>query len=75
MTPKLIKYRDYSDRAKEREQSFDTDRAVANYRAFYLTGFVDAERVDDPFALEVMMEVLDNLKNNLQKRKSVLNCT
>jgi hypothetical protein len=72
MTPKLLKYTLYSERAKEKDLSLDTDRAVANFRAFYATAALDSERVDDPFAIDVMVEVLDNLKNNLQKRRSVL---
>lgn len=56
----------------EADLSFDSDRAVAEYLAFAEVGTLHAGRVDNQLALDVMVEVVDRLKNILQEKKSVL---
>ena len=56
----------------ESELSFDSDRAIAEYLAFAEVGELHAGRVDNQLALDVMMEVVDRMKNLLLERKSVL---
>lgn len=55
--------------------SFDSDRAVAEYVAFGSVGEVHAERVDNPKALEVMLEVSERINSCLRKRQKVLGLT
>jgi len=49
--------------------SFDSDRAVTDFRAFEPMAILHSERVDNPLALDVMEEVIDSVKNALQSRK------
>ncbi len=56
----------------ESELSFDSDRAVAEYLAFAEIGELHAGRVDNPLALDVMMEVVERLRNLLIERQSML---
>lgn len=68
--PKLIESLE-----KEGDLSFDSDRAVAEYVAFGSVGEVHAERVDNPKALAVMIEVTEKINSCLRKRQKVLSLT
>ena len=68
---KLIKYADIvADKGKD--LPVDDERAIADFRAFYALGDVHTKRVKSRKALDVMLEVLENLQNNLQTRKNVV---
>ena len=69
----LTSYRKLTESIKaEGDLSFDSDRAVAEYVAFGSVGEVHAERVDNPKALEVMIEVSERINSCLRKRQKVL---
>jgi hypothetical protein len=69
----LRSYRKLTESLKtEGDLSFDSDRAVAEYVAFGSVGEVHAERVDNPKALEVMLEVSERINSCLRKRQKVL---
>lgn len=49
-----------------------TDKAVTDFRAFFQTAQLHVRRVNDPLAIEVMLEVIEHLQNDLQRRKVVV---
>lgn len=55
--------------------SYAEDKAMAEFRAFYAVAPTYCGAVYNPKVLEVMEEVVDNIKNDLQTRKSMLNLT
>ena len=69
--PKLIKYTEIVAN-KGKDLPVDDEQAVAYFRAFYAIGDVHTKRVTSRKALDVMLEVLENLQNNLQTRKNVV---
>lgn len=55
--------------------SYDDDLGVTEFRAFELKAELHATRVQNPFALKTMQEILDGLQNSLKNRQKVLNLT
>jgi len=52
-----------------------TDRAITDYRSFLPVGMVHASRVTNCLALDVMIEVVDNLHQDLTAQKNRLQRT
>ncbi len=55
--------------------SLDADRAVADFRAFLPVASVHASRVTNCLALDVMIEVVENLQKDLTAQKNRLQGT
>lgn len=51
---------------KQRPLSYKDERASVDFRAFYAVANVHVNRVRDPKVKDVMLEVLDNLRNSLR---------
>jgi len=49
------------------ELDLQDDRAVADFRAFYHTAVIHAERVNSGLARNVLIEIVENLQNMLRK--------
>lgn len=49
------------------ELDIQDDRAVADFRAFYHTAIIHAERVNSGLARNVLIEIVENLQNMLRK--------
>ncbi len=43
----------------------DSQRAVADFRAFYATAQLHVERISEPKAIDVMLDVVNELRNTL----------
>ncbi len=48
----------------------DNDRAMTDYRAFYHIGDLHAKKVNDPYCLNVMLEIVENLREQLLSRSN-----
>ena len=73
---KVIKYTAFATSLKSpKDVAYETDRAVTDYRAFLPVGAVHASRVTDSKALDVMLEVVENLRDGLTAQKNRLQRT
>lgn len=52
--------------------SFDSDCAAGGFSGIYTTAELHMQRVDNLLAIESYVEVCENLRNDLQKRKKML---
>lgn len=53
--------------------SFDADRAVSDFRAFYPVASFHAGNVSDPRALDVLIEVIENVRTSLLSKRCSTN--
>lgn len=68
---KIVKYAELTASLKQPgDLPFDDDRAVADFRAFYQVGCVHTSRVSNSLAVNTMLEILENLRDDLLARKS-----
>jgi hypothetical protein len=52
--------------------SFQDDKGVAEFRAFYPVANLHASTVSNPQALDTMLEVVTTLQNSLQNRRKMI---
>ena len=73
MNVRIIKYEEL--RTTKRFVPFDCDKAIADYRGFMPIGICHANRIQDDFTLDIMLEAVDILRDQLLNQKKQLHGT